>query len=330
MPNSPNGNEIAVIGELNVDLLASGLTCGPRLGQEILASDFEITLGSATAIFACGIARLGRGVTFVARVGNDKFGQFCVDKLAEQGISIDHISVSPGSRTGVTIVLSTPEDRAMVTYLGAIAELAFKDIPIDVLDGHRHLHLTSFYLQRGLQPDFATLIAIAKQKGLTTSFDPNSDPEQGRNERVLEVARKTDILFLNEPEARLMTGQTDVRLACVYLGQHCPLVVVKLGAKGSVAYRGGEFIAANGFQVEAVDTTGAGDSFAAGFVHWFLQGRDLGECLTAGNACGALSSTKAGGTGGQPNDVELNEFLTQSSTIAKSTPAMEEVELPEC
>lgn len=317
MYNGSNYNEIAVIGELNIDLVASGLKTEPKLGQEILAGDFEVTLGSASAIFASGIARLGRSVTFVSRVGKDEFGRFCVGKLAESGISIDSISVTDGSKTGVTVVLSTQKDRALVTYLGAIAELSYKDISLDVLDGHRHLHLTSYYLQSALQPDFPRLLELAKQKGLTTSFDPNSDPDKARNEKVFDAIRETDILFVNEQEAKLLTEQVDVHAACLSLGKLCPLVVVKLGARGSVAYKNGEFVAAEGFKVDAVDTTGAGDSFAAGFVHAYLNGEDLRKCLTAGNACGALSTLGAGGTTSQPDKAELERFIGENSLSAK-------------
>ncbi|MGB7070395.1 MAG: sugar kinase [Pyrinomonadaceae bacterium] len=309
-------NEVVVIGELNVDLVASGLKSEPILGHEIVADNFNMTLGSASAIFSCGIARLGRGVTFVSRIGSDEFGEFCVAALSRKGVSTERILVRGESRTGVTVVMSTPNDRALVTYLGAIAELEFADIPVDVLDGHRHLHMSSYYLQTALQPDFGRLMAEAKQKGLTASFDPNSDPDQARNEKIFEVIKHTDILFLNEPEAKLLTMQNDVRSACERLGRFCPLVVVKLGGHGAIAYRNREFVTANGFRVDAVDTTGAGDSFAAGFVHAFLDNRELKECLMIGNACGALSATKPGGTGGQPSLAELSDFVGKSATSA--------------
>jgi len=311
MTSDSGVNEIVVIGELNVDLVASGLMTEPKLGQEIVADGFEITLGSASAIFASGLSRLGRGVTFVSRVGADEFGRFCIDALSKRGISTEGILVSRESRTGVTMVMSTRQDRALVTYLGAIAELSLEDIPLNALDGHRHLHLTSYYLQTALQPDFGRLMDEAKQRGMTTSFDPNSDPDQGRNERIFEVLKSTDILFLNEPEAKLLSWQNDVRSACQRLGRFCPLVVVKQGGEGAIAYRNGEFVTAAGFRVDAIDTTGAGDSFAAGFVHAFLDGGKTGACLTVGNACGALSATKPGGTGGQPDIAELNEFVSK-------------------
>jgi sugar/nucleoside kinase (ribokinase family) len=316
MPKGVKDTEIAIIGELNIDLLASGLKTEPKLGHEILADNFEITLGSASAIFACGIAGLGRRVTFVSKVGEDAFGQFCIDALSKRGLSTDYFSAVKESKTGITIVMSTPHDRAMVTYLGAIAELEFNDIPLEILDYNRHLHLTSYYLQTALRPDFPRLMAIAKQKGLTTSFDPNSDPEQGGIEKISAVLEHTDILFLNEQEARSLTRREEVKAACLRLGQFCPFVVIKLGAKGAIAYRDGEFIEAEGFRVDAIDTTGAGDSFDAGFVHAFLDGRDLKECLTVGNACGALSTMKRGGTGGQPTLDELNVFVNKAAASA--------------
>lgn len=306
-------NEILVIGELNVDLIASGLVDTPALGREILAADFTTTLGSASAIFANGAARLGRGVTFVSRVGDDEFGRFCVDTLAAKNISTEHVKIDRRSKTGVTMVLSTSEDRALVTYLGAIGELSFDDVPLEIMGGHRHLHLTSYYLQAALQPDFPRLLQAARDKGLTTSFDPNSDPDQKRNENVLAVVEHTDLFFVNEPEAKLLAGTNDVFEAGRKLNQRARTVVIKLGAKGSVGFENGEIVSADGFSVEPVDTTGAGDSFAAGFVHAFLGGRDLKECQTIGNACGALSTSKPGGTDGQPTLAELDQFLARAA-----------------
>jgi len=316
MKVSKLNNEIAIVGELNVDLIASGLGSEPILGQEILAEGFEITLGSASAIFACGIANLGRGVTFISRVGADDFGAFCAAALAIKGISTNHIKISEAAKTGVTIVLSTRQDRALVTYLGAIAELGFADVPLEALENHRHLHLTSYFLQSNLKPDFARLMTEAKKRGLTVSFDPNSDPMQSWNEEILEVIKQTDILFLNETEAKQMTAQNDSEAAIRQLGRYCACVVIKLSAKGTMALREGEIITTKGFEVKAVDTTGAGDSFAAGFVHAFLDGKDLRECLTFGNACGALSTTQAGGTNAQPNLRQLQDFLAKAEPPA--------------
>lgn len=309
-------NEIVVVGELNVDLIANGLSSKPLFGQEILARDFEITLGSASAIFASGAAKLGRKVTFISRIGNDDFGNFCLESLRQKNISTDHIHVNESSKTGVTIVLSTPRDRALVTYLGAIAELSIADISLDALENHQHLHLTSYFLQTGLQADFSFLMREAKQRGLSISFDPNSDPTQNWDEKIYEVIAQTDILFLNETEARQLTRQENIEAAIQELGKYCPTVVIKLGKDGAVGIDNGEVVKVEGFTIEAVDTTGAGDSFAAGFVHAYLDKKDLRECLKTGNACGALSTTRAGGTAAQPADAQLESFLKEHDSVA--------------
>jgi len=300
-------NRIAIIGELNIDLIAIGLDRSPVLGLEILADDFQVTLGSASAIFACGIAQLGNDVTFISRVGRDDFGDFCIEALERKGISTAGIEQVTGQKTGVTFVMSTAGDRALVTFPGTMSTFRFNDY--NALGGYDHLHLTSYFLQTALQQDFPRIMEEARKRGLTISFDPNSDPSEKWDEEIFETIAATDILFLNEPEAKQLTSYEDVGQALALLGTRCQCVVIKLGSKGAIAIRDGSVVSADGFSVPTVDTTGAGDSFAAGFVHAYHSGADLPECLTIANACGALSTTCVGGTEGQPDLSGLNRFL---------------------
>jgi sugar/nucleoside kinase (ribokinase family) len=304
-------SKIAVVGELNVDLVADGLTEPPALGREILARGVKLTLGSASAIFACGVARLGHSVRFLSRVGDDYFGRFCLTSLRARGVSTRRVVRDPTAQTGLTISLSTARDRALVTHLGAIAGLSPADVPQDFFRGCKHLHLTSYFLQTSLRPAFAELMREAKRHGLTVSFDPNSDPANSWPDDVWATIEQTDILFVNETEAAQLTREPDAKTALSRLAGRASCVVVKLGPRGAVAQHGAERAFVEGFPVEASDTTGAGDSFAAGFVHGFTQGRDLRACLRYANACGALSATRAGGTEGQPNAAQLNDFLAR-------------------
>lgn len=300
---------IVVIGELNVDAVATGLTKAPLLGAEVIATDVRLTLGSASAIFACGAAKLGNRVSFVGRVGDDAFADICIGALGEAGIAIDRVERVHGERTGVTFALSTRRDRALVTYLGAIASFRIEDVDLTALDEGRHLHMTSYFLQSGLRPSFPTIMREAKQRGLTTSFDPNSDPRQSWGRGIRRVLRETDVLFVNDREAMELTGARSAAVAMRSLADEVGCVVVKRGAKGSLAQFGGRAHSATGFLVDAVDTTGAGDSFAAGFVSAWIAGRDVDTCLRHGNACGALSTRSPGGTAGQPDAAELRRFL---------------------
>jgi sugar/nucleoside kinase (ribokinase family) len=306
------GRSVAVIGELNVDLVASGMISAPVLGREVLAEDFQTVLGSASAIFACGAARLGHPVSFFSKIGNDDYGRFCLDALHKAGISTENVPAVPTSKTGVTISLSTRSDRALVTVLGAISKLRYKDLDLQALQGHSHLHMTSFFLQTALRPSFPRILRHAGKLGLTTSFDPNSDPLSSWGPDVWSVVDETTILFINQEEALHLTRKTNVREALKQLAERAPCVVVKLGPRGAIAAADGQVVSAPPFNVSPVDTTGAGDSFAAGFVHAFLSGRDLHGCLLEGNACGALSTLQVGGTGGQPDLTKLAKFLRRN------------------
>ena len=115
--------QVLVIGELNVDIVATGLRRLPEMGSEILVGDCELTLGSASAIFAVGMAKLGHKVTFVSQVGRDSFGDFCITALKELGVSTKNVLRRANEKTGVTIALSGKRDRALVTYPGAVASL---------------------------------------------------------------------------------------------------------------------------------------------------------------------------------------------------------------
>src|SRR5580658_8239794 len=226
---------IAVIGELNVDLIASGLTSPPILGGEILAEDLQTVLGSASAIFACGAARLGHPVSFFSKVGDDEYGRFCLHCLKKAGISTKNVAAVPTSKTGVTISLSTRDDRALVTVLGAISELRHKDLDLQALRGHSHLHMTSFFLQTALRPSFPQILRQARKLGLTTSFDPNSDPTSSWGPDVWSVMDETTILFINQEEALHLTRKTNVREALKQLAERVPCVIIKLGPRGAIA-----------------------------------------------------------------------------------------------
>jgi sugar/nucleoside kinase (ribokinase family) len=299
---------VLVIGELNVDIVLSGLASPPVLGSEVLAQEMRVVLGSASAIFASGMARLDHPVGFVSKTGDDDFGRFCRDELRNVGISTAHILLS-SRPTGATVVLSTHGDRALVTHLGAIADLGYQELPADLFDEFRHLHLTSYFLQERLRPDFPRLVRQAKAAGLTVSFDPNSDPSQDWLPEIWEVLRSADVVFVNEQEARALAGVSNTPDAVAVLSERTACAVIKQGRKGATAVRGAERVYLEAFRVNAVDTTGAGDSFAAGFVHGLLASRPLRECLLLANATGALSATGLGGTAAQPDQQTLAAFL---------------------
>lgn len=302
--------DVLAIGELNVDLIFTGLGSMPVPGREIIARDMQLHMGSSTAICAAGVAKLGMSVGFVCKIGDDDNGRFAHRELMKLGVQDAGTIVDPAVPTGMTLSLSTERDRALVTCLGTIDQLTFEDIDLSLLDQARHLHVGSFFLQAGLRPGLARLFREAHARGLTTSLDAGWDDTGCWDYGLNEVLKETDLFFPNESEALGVTGLDDISLAADALVPRCRTAVLKLGGDGALWCRGDERVRVPAFPgVKVVDTTGAGDSFNAGYLHAFLRGLSPEMCLRFGNACGALAVMRIGGASSCPSREDAEAWL---------------------
>jgi sugar/nucleoside kinase (ribokinase family) len=303
---------IVVIGELNVDLIVSGLPTLPVLGQELLCDDFQMALGSSSAICASWLVALGAAVDFWGKVGHDPYGDFVVSDLERRGIGTDGVIRDPDIRTGVTVALTYPQDRAMFTYLGSIAALRLDDLDLSLLARYDHLHSASIFLQRGLRPGLPALYQAAKEAGLTTSLDSGWDPEERWGRDIFEVLPHVDFFVPNEVEALHFTGASTIEEAAAELSRYARTVVVKLGREGALARAGEQVWKAPGFDVEVMDTTGAGDAFNAGFMYaHIVESRLMPNALRFANACGAIAVTTIGGPTAPPSAGEVDAFIKE-------------------
>jgi len=289
--------DVTIAGELNVDLILSGLPDELPPERELLADRMMLTLGGSSAILAHNLAALGSRVGFQSRIGDDDLGQSILHTLQQSGADVSRVRCVPGPvKTGLTVVLQRAVWRNMVTYSGTIAELAWEDLDLDYLADSRHFHFSSFYLQRGLRPLVPELFRRMKKKGLTTSLDTNDDPDDRWQGGLHEALRYVDVFLPNERETQKAAGTSDLESAVRRLAELVPLVVVKLGRAGALAQRGSQRLTSPAITVDAVDAVGAGDSFDAGFLDQYVRGADLSACLAAGNLAGAFSTTRPGGT----------------------------------
>jgi sugar/nucleoside kinase (ribokinase family) len=288
--------DISVVGELNLDLVLYGLPRHFDLDREYIASNLTLTLGSSSAIFAHNLALLGTHVDFYSAVGDDPLGKLCLERLAESGTDVSAVRRFPGKLTGLSVILPQPEKRFILTYPGVMADMRFEDLDLARVFSARHLHLSSYFLQKALRPRVPELFRLAKEAGLSTSMDTNDDPDNRWEPDVLEVLPWLDVFLPNEDEACRLTRLDDPIRALDFLAARTSLVVLKRGDKGAVARRGSQTFEAPPTKVVAVDTIGAGDSFDAGFLHHFIRGANVEDCLRYGNLTGALSTTRSGGT----------------------------------
>lgn len=292
--------DILVAGELNPDLILSEPNLEPRFGQtEVLVKEAELTIGSSSAIFACGAARLGLKVAFIGVVGQDLFGDFILEAIQRRGVDTSFVMQEADRSTGFSVNLNRGVDRAILTYLGAIDALRAEQVSDQILGQARHLHIASYFLQTQLQPGLFHLFQRARALGLSTSLDTNWDPS-GRWAEVAHLLGVTDVFFPNAAEALALSGVNDVEAAVERLSQAGTTVVLKLGAAGAIARRGQETAQHPAIPVVVRDTVGAGDSFDAGFIYGYLQAWELVRCLKLAIACGSLSTREFGGTAAQP------------------------------
>jgi sugar/nucleoside kinase (ribokinase family) len=296
----PAVRDLLILAEVNPDVVVACGSGEVRFGQvEQPVSGAALTLGSSGAITAAAAVKLGARVSLCGVVGDDPGGRLCLELLEGFGVDVAPVRLRADRATGMTVVLTRPDgDRALLTFGGTMADLRIEDVPD--LDA-RHVHVSSFYLQRALQAGLPDALAAARANGATTSLDPGWDPAE-EWAGIEPCLRHLDYLLPNAQEviriasAAGETAATPQQAAVALAGRGCT-VVVKLGAEGALAASPDGLLAVRGKPVDPVDTTGAGDNFDAGFLTAVIEGASLQDALARGAACGAISVGGVGGTG---------------------------------
>lgn len=297
--------EVCVVGELNLDLILYGFPNHLSPDVELLANGMAFTLGSSSAIFAHNLCALGTQVGFVSMIGSDPLGKMALERLSLVGVDTTRVKQGSDTPTGLTVVLPVTQGHAqhryMLTYPGTMFEMQYSDLDMNYVLGARHFHLSSFFLHRALRPQIINLFRQAKETGLTTSLDTNDDPEDrwgigpGGSE-LHDLLKYVDVFLPNEREAKKIAGTTDLTQALNVLAKLSKVVAVKCGSGLSICRSGDERWSLAPPRVDFVDDVGAGDTFAAGFIHLYLRGGKLEDCLAFANTAAAYSVTKAGGS----------------------------------
>lgn len=289
--------DVIVIGELNVDIILNRIESFPVIGKEILADEMIVTLGSSSAIFASNLSTLGAKVGFIGKIGCDSFSKTVMDSLNSKNVDTSRIIKSPTENTGATIVLNYDQDRAMVTYQGAMAELVVDDVDFEFVAQFKHLHLSSPFLQPKLKDGIIGLFRKAKELGLTTSLDPQWDPSENWDINLDELLPHVDVFLPNIKEIMALTGTNTLEDALSRVKPFGNCTVIKNGEQGVVCQIGEELIAQPAFvNSQVVDCIGAGDTFNSGFIFKYIQNAPIAECLEFGALTGAINTTMAGGT----------------------------------
>ena len=304
--------DVAIAGDINLDLILYGLPQEIPVERELLADRFCMTLGGSAAITAHNLAALRCRVGMIGKTGPDALGNDALQRLIDRGVDVSRcIKADHASQTGITFLLPHDRVRHIVTYPGTIAELTVDDLDRDYILQAKHFHISSFFLQKKLQKGLPEFCRALRAQGVTVSLDTNDDPEDAWGENLSAMFSAIDLLFPNDDEARRMAHNDDLSEAIRWLARRVPVVAVKCGREGAIVQAGETRWEVPTKEVTPVDTIGAGDSFNAGFLSRFIHSHSLELCAAAGNKAASLSTLSAGGTESFRDDALVATLLKQ-------------------
>jgi ribokinase len=293
-----SNQKITVIGSINMDLVTStGII--PKVGETVLGDSFHTIPGGKGANQAVAAARIGADVTLIGCVGDDAFGKTLIDHLKRQGIHTERVETATNTSTGIASITLSHSDNSIIVVAGANHY-----VTPELIDKNEDIISNSSMLLLQLEIPLESVIRaveLAKKHNIPVILNPA--PIQRLPKELLEMV---DFLTPNEHEQELLLSSIDgtkeeedrIRAKCI----------VTKGSKGVMVYENGE-VEIPSFQVEAVDTTGAGDSFNGALAVALCKGLTLVDACRFANVVGAISVTKLGAQSGMPTRNEVAEFM---------------------
>ncbi|MEG1427381.1 MAG: carbohydrate kinase family protein, partial [Oscillospiraceae bacterium] len=264
--------DIYVYGDVNIDIVIPGVEALPPKGEEHDVATMKTLVGGGAALFTLGTGKLGLKAVFQGEIGNDFYGSMIQSEFAEKNIDTALLAVNQEIGTGISLSFTNEQDRCFLTYRGTNQCLNITKINLEKVRQARHVHVTGYSGSVNHEQYAEILPKIQELTDATVSFDLGWDSTGEWNHTIYQLFPHIDVLFMNETEAIHYSGKPTPEQAAEDFGRYCSHVVIKLGKSGSIAYRDGNFYGAKGYSVVSVDSTGAGDSFNAGYIYAFLRG----------------------------------------------------------
>ena len=288
--------DVIALGDLNVDIIAH-FASFPSKGGDALAYSTELHCGGSAANAAIALARLGVTVGLITRVGPDSWALKALNSLQAAGVDAGGLQRDPAAMTGLMYVVVTPDgDRTILGYRGANVLTDPNQVHEEYIQGARVFHLSGYALLSEPQRSAALLtLEMACRHGLMVTLDPGVSISQVALDEMHALLPVVNILLPNLSEAQKLTKMTVPEdCARILLGKGCQAIALKLGRDGCLIGSREGLRRVPGLAVQARDSTGAGDGFAAGFIAGRLAGLSLHSAAILGNALGAMAAARVG------------------------------------
>jgi len=306
--------DVICAGILVADTFASPIARLPEAGELTVVDGYVMGAGGCASNTAACLARLGRQVSAMGKIGQDLPGDFIVHDLERLGVDASAVRRSSTHPTSTTYIVNVRgQDRRYFHCIGANADFVVRDIDISMLAGARALYVGGYMVMPGWQPnDLATLFREAKRQGLMTVLDVVIGAGTHASlADVKPVLPYTDLFLPNDDEARALTGQDDPPAQAEILSHSNPdcTIAITLGRRGALVRWQGRTFRADAYSVQAIDESGAGDAFAAGFVAGMLEQWPLEHTIRFASAVGASCTRALGCTESVFRFQEALEFI---------------------
>jgi sugar/nucleoside kinase (ribokinase family) len=284
----------------------------PQWGTTTFVETIESHVGGNGANTSLALATIGTPVRLLGAVGPDEQGKFLLESLRGAGVDTSAVAVA-GEPTAASIVMvNAAGDRKFLHRVGASATAFTAPVHFtpEMTAGMAYYHLASLFILPNLRAHAAETLCRARAAGLLTSLDTNWDPQGRWIKDLAPCFPHLDIAFFNEDEARMTAETSDpAKAAALLLSCGVGIAVMKLGARGCAIYTGDREFLCPAFDVEAKDTTGAGDCFVAGFLAALLRDASLAEAGEFANAVAAFSVQSLGGVAGVRPYSEVESWM---------------------
>lgn len=297
--------DVIGFGALNLDKLFK-VNMIAKEDEEASVTDFKISGGGSAANTIVGLAKLGLKTGFVGKVASDTEGEFLLADLRKEGVNTEGITVAENGRSGTVMgFIDIKGDRALYVDPGVNDHLDFHEINLNYVVDTKFIHLSSFVAQLPFNAQKKLINSLSTMK---VCFDPGAIYARKGLNANKPIIRRSYAMFPNEMEVNQLTGEDYQEGAKTFLELGAELIAVKLGKRGCYITDGKENHLIEAYNVDAVDTTGAGDAFNAGFIYGLINGKDLYKCGMLGNFVASRCVSAIGARTGLPRLEDLKEI----------------------
>ncbi len=314
--------DLCTIGESMVAMVPQ------QVGTIRYVKDFEAKVAGAESNVAIGVSKLGHSATWLSKIGQDELGQIILHRIRGEGVNVSQVLYHTEKPTGVMFKQIDAQHNTSVFYYrkhSAFSSILKEEITqemISALTSAKVIHLTGITVALGenCREVVKEVIRLGKEAGCRLSFDPNIRlklwTEEEAREHLLPLLPEFDIMLIGDDEGQILFGTRDPHKIIETLqNMGVTTIAVKQGAKGAVVAQGKEIVTIPPESVTVVDTVGAGDAFASGFLSAVLEDKPIEECGRWGAVMGAFAVSSYGDTEGLPDRVGLENALSEEESI---------------